>query len=97
MMEVYLQPFLLFLLFMDVIVADNPTYVIFNNNPEDSTGASTVIFDTLESIVGRENVAQLDENTLKDCLPEQSCFESINNQYPTANIIRFDLLEQSCP
>jgi len=80
---------------MDIIVADNPAYVIFNNNPEDSTGATTVIFDILESIVGRENVAQLDENTLKDCLPEQSCFESINNQYPTANIIRFDLLEQS--
>ncbi len=86
--------FLVLLLFMDVIVADNPAYVIFNNNPEDSTGASTVIIDTLESIVGRENVAQLDENALEECLPKQSCFENIKNQYPTANIIRFDLLEQ---
>ena len=84
----------LFLLLGDVVAQETADYLIFSDTPRESSVKEVVIFDALQSIIGSESSNVLTAEELDGCLPEKSCFEYINDQYPTFNILKFDFFEQ---
>ena len=84
----------LFLLLGDVVAQETADYLIFSDTPRESSVKEVVIFDTLQSIIGSERSMVLNTEELDGCLPEKFCFEYINDQYPTFNILKVDFFEQ---
>jgi hypothetical protein len=85
--------FLLMLISINVL-ADDTSYVIFNDSPSDSQAEKEIIKDALKSLVISETL-ELDKSSLEKCVEDSSCFALIKETYPNVKILKYDLIQQN--
>ena len=85
--------FLLMLISINVL-AEDASYVIFNDSPSDSQAEKEIIKDALKSNITYKTL-ELDKKLLETCVLDSSCFALMKERYPNIKILKYDLIQQN--